>query len=74
MNVKVGDEVEAGDPIAKLGGSGNALVEPHLHFHLCDQPDPLSCAGIPVKFANAEISFSSFAPRNIQSGDIVIAP
>ncbi len=73
VRVRVADEVAAGDPIAKLGGSGNALVEPHLHFHVCNQPTPLACAGIPVEFANVEQPFVSFAPRPVQSGDIVIA-
>ncbi len=73
VRVKVGDEVRAGDRIAKLGGSGNALVEPHLHFHVCDRPAPLACSGIPVEFINTRIPFASFASRPIQSGDIVVA-
>lgn len=73
VRVRVGDKVQAGEPIAKLGGSGNALVEPHLHFHVCNQPTPLACAGIPVAFANVELPFVSFVPRPVQSGDIVIA-
>jgi murein DD-endopeptidase MepM/ murein hydrolase activator NlpD len=73
VRVQVGEKVKAGDPIAKIGGSGNALVEPHLHFHVCDQPTPLSCAGIPTEFTNVETPFASFAPRPLQSGDIVIA-
>lgn len=73
VRVQVGDRVKAGEVIAKLGGSGNALVEPHLHFHVCDRPAPLICAGIPVGFGNVEMPFVSFAPRPVQSGDIVIA-
>lgn len=73
VRVTVGQEVKAGDPLAKLGGSGNALVEPHLHFHVCDRPNPLTCAGIPVEFTNIEKPFVSFGPRAAQSGDIVIA-
>jgi murein DD-endopeptidase MepM/ murein hydrolase activator NlpD len=73
VRVKVGQEVKAGEAIAKLGGSGNALVEPHLHFHVCDRPSPLTCAGIPVEFVDIEKPFVSFAPRAVQSGDIVIA-
>lgn len=73
VRVRIGDRVKAGDMIAKLGGSGNAMVEPHLHFHVCDRPTPLACAGIPVGFSNVETPFVSFAPRPVQSGDIVIA-
>jgi murein DD-endopeptidase MepM/ murein hydrolase activator NlpD len=73
VRVRVGAPVRAGDAIGKVGGSGNALVEPHLHFHVCDKPTPLACAGIPVTFADVEIPFVSFAPRPVQSGDVVIA-
>ena len=55
----------------KLGSSGNS-TEPHLHFHVCDKPDPLMCAGIPVNFSNITIQWADL-PRPIQSGDVVLA-
>ncbi len=73
VRVRVGDQVRAGTVIGSLGGSGNALVEPHLHFHLCDRPVPLQCAGIPIDFRNIESPSLSFQPRPVQSGDIIIA-
>ena len=71
VRVHVGDEVKVGDVIGKLGSSGNS-TEPHLHFHVCDKPDPLMCAGIPVNFSNVTIQWADL-PRPIQSGDVVIA-
>ena len=71
VQVRVGDQVKVGDVLGKLGSSGNS-TEPHLHFHVCDQPDPLMCAGLPVNFSNVTIQWADL-PRPIQSGDIVIA-
>ncbi|MFJ8848255.1 M23 family metallopeptidase [Streptomyces cyaneofuscatus] len=46
LQVKAGDTVRAGAPIARVGNSGNT-TEPHLHFQLMDGPDPDSARGIP---------------------------
>ncbi len=71
LAVKPGDRVVAGQTIAALGGSGNS-TEPHLHFHLCDGPDALRCAGMPVRFENIEIPFN-LGPGELQTGDLVDA-
>ena len=67
--VAIGDWVKAGQKLGAVGTSGNS-TEPHLHFHLCDAPDPLQCAGLPVAFDDVEIPISE-SPRQIQSGDLV---
>lgn len=69
VKVAVGAQVQAGQPLAALGGSGNS-TEPHLHFHVCDAPQPLRCAGVPVQFSNVELPWSD-VPRLLQSGDLV---
>jgi murein DD-endopeptidase MepM/ murein hydrolase activator NlpD len=69
LKVKVGDRVEAGQALGAVGTSGNS-TEPHLHFHVCDGPDPLACAGIPVRFEALEIHNADF-PRPPQTGDII---
>jgi hypothetical protein len=47
--VKVGDEVERGQVIGKLGNSGNSS-EAHLHLHVTRAPLPLSADNVPYEF------------------------
>jgi murein DD-endopeptidase MepM/ murein hydrolase activator NlpD len=67
--VKLGDQVKRRQPIARLGSSGNS-TEAHLHFHVCDGPDGIACAGIPPTFIDIDLPLADGA-RPIQSGDLV---
>lgn len=69
VRVKPGEAVLAGQVLGALGSSGNS-TEPHLHFHVCDAPDPLNCAGIPVLFRDVSILWAN-GVRALQSGDTV---
>ncbi len=69
VRVKPDEMVTRGQPIASVGSSGSS-TEPHLHFQVCDGPDPLACAGIPARFENVEI-YGALEARQVQSGDLV---
>jgi len=71
VSVKTSEAVKAGQPIAKLGSSGNS-TEPHLHFQVCDSPEPLNCSSIPINFVGLELPYADY-PRPLQSGDVVKA-
>jgi len=46
LEVGVGDRVQRGDVIARLGNSGNS-TGPHLHFHVVDRNAVLAAEGLP---------------------------
>jgi murein DD-endopeptidase MepM/ murein hydrolase activator NlpD len=71
VQVKPGQRVRRGEPLARLGNSGNS-TEPHLHFQLANAADPLNAVGLPVTFDNLDILWAD-APRPAQSGDVVEA-
>jgi hypothetical protein len=47
--VQVGDRVTTGQPLGRLGNSGNSFA-PHLHFQLSDGPDVFSSVSLPFVF------------------------
>ncbi|MEV7090624.1 M23 family metallopeptidase [Streptomyces sp. NPDC093085] len=49
LEVRAGDRVSAGQPLARCGNSGNSS-EPHLHFQLMDHPDLNVARGLPFRW------------------------
>jgi murein DD-endopeptidase len=52
--VSEGDRVVAGQPLARIGNSGNTLG-PHLHFQISDAPEPLGGEGVPFSLRSFEL-------------------
>lgn len=51
FKVKIGDVVKQGQPIAKVGNSGNTQG-PHIHFQIQDNADLYNSKGIIINFKN----------------------
>lgn len=68
--VKVGERVAAGEIIGRCGNSGHSS-EPHLHFHLQDQADFWSGAGLPIAFNDLKIDGAPFTSAYLQRGQRV---
>ncbi len=49
VRVVPGDQVEALQPVAEVGDSGQSMV-PHLHFHVMASPNPLAMQLLPFVF------------------------
>jgi murein DD-endopeptidase MepM/ murein hydrolase activator NlpD len=58
----VGDRVQAGQPPAEVGNTGNT-TEPHLHVQLMDRPVVTAAAGLPFRWPDIEM-----APGDVDPG------
>lgn len=54
--VKLGDHVTQGQPLGKLGSSGDTQT-PHLHYQLQSGPDIQWSDGLPCRFTNIDQAF-----------------
>ncbi len=54
VDVRVGDVVRRGTPIARCGNSGNS-TEPHVHAQIMDRQSLLSAQGVPMIFAGISL-------------------
>jgi hypothetical protein len=54
--VRIGDVVQAGDPLGLSGNTGRTGGVPHLHFHLTACSEPARCGTLPLTFHNAGAS------------------
>jgi hypothetical protein len=55
ITVNAGDQVTQGQPLAKVGNSGNTS-QPHLHIHLQDTARPHFGEGIPLYFHDYRVA------------------
>jgi murein DD-endopeptidase MepM/ murein hydrolase activator NlpD len=55
--VEIGDQVVTGQPIGRLGNSGNS-IGPHLHFGLIDGVNPLTANSVPMVLDDYELTGS----------------
>ena len=54
ISLRAGDKVVRGQQVGRCGYTGQTL-EPHLHFHLQDQPEFYQSLGLPIQFTDLEI-------------------
>lgn len=77
VTVKRGDRVRAGQPIARIGLSGESstVSVPHLHYQLQDGPDPFRSEGLPSLFTSFDRLHGArrvpVARGHLETGDIV---
>jgi murein DD-endopeptidase MepM/ murein hydrolase activator NlpD len=65
VRVRPGDHVRRGQPIGRVGNTGNS-TQPHLHFHVMAGSAPLASDGLPFVFdrflLEATIDFTAPTP------------
>lgn len=62
LEVRVGDQVTAGQVVAAVGNSGNTS-EPHVHLQLMDRAHPIHAVGLPFAFTDVVATDALEAPE-----------
>jgi hypothetical protein len=74
VRVKVGDTIKAGEPIGRIGFSGDAIF-PHLHYSLLSGPEIFQSWGLPAYFHDFRLRLGSrtlnLDQDSVDSGEIV---
>jgi hypothetical protein len=70
--VKAGDEVKQGDVIGYVGNSGQSM-EPHLHLELLDSADYVTANGLPIVFANLDLTCALESPSFGEKNSLVFS-
>ncbi len=76
VEVDIGDQIERGQPMARIGFSGAATTYSHLHYQLMDGKDFLRDIPLPCKFSDVTLVLGTTQELNeelvIDTGDFVI--
>jgi hypothetical protein len=70
VRVRDGERVRAGQPLGRVGNSGNSS-EPHLHFHLQNQPRLSAGIGLPLSFRGLEVDGHPQARATPEQGQFI---
>ena len=73
ITVKVGDSVERGQILGKVGNSGNTLA-PHLHFQLMDRASPADSNGIPYVVDKFEVTGQIESTKSFDEAELKGTP
>lgn len=65
LQVRPGDDVAAGRPVARCGNSGNS-TQPHVHVQVMDSADLVRARGLPMTFRD----YRSVRPRGGRTEDV----
>ena len=76
VTVEVGQQVQTGQMIGKIGFSGAATTYSHLHYHLLDGKDFLKDNALPCKFSDVTLFENGreqwYEETTLDSGDFVL--